>query len=394
MHAVTYPPQNETSLPKLGDEIAGVDSRMRPNPSFRVSAVARPAAQVLWLSAAVVALAAGSAEAQTRSTAPSRPGAPPSQRSTGPASQRATASPDLGSTQPRSTAVLFNCAGATAGSPIDPVIQGAVEALGVVDISSRPGMDLGAVQLALDCVAETTHCLNSVTTQSGVQQLIAPTLQRTPTEMVLSVLRFDARGGGKMRRVVRRQAGRVLGAELLDAVPEMMRELFELPPAAKKKEPEVPLDSTGFPRPNDATEAPAPDASLTTLPEGPDEPPSWRVPAAPIVLGSVGLLVIGGGIAAGVLANNEEQKFNRLVVDTRSDADAAEDTRSKGRTQAVLANVMFGVGGAAVLAAGIWLIADYANASSRRESFHVTSIRPIVGPQQLGLVLTHRGSSL
>jgi hypothetical protein len=289
--------------------------------------------------------------------------------------------------QKRPTAVLFNSAGAPSGSPLDSIVQGSLEELGVVDITSRPGMDLGGVQLALDCVAETTHCLNAVATQSGVDTLIAPTLQKTPTELVLSILRFDNRGNGRMKRVVRRQSGHILGGELLDAVPNMLRELFDLPP---KQAP------TATPPSEQPTELPGPDQPppVSALTYG-DEAPSWRMPAGPLILAGVGVLAIGGGVVSGVLMKSKQQDFNQLDVTTRDDASFAADTRSAGKTQAVVANILFGVGGAAVIAAGIWLLVDHANYASRVESSQsTTSLQPIMGPQQLGLVLTHRGSAL
>jgi hypothetical protein len=293
------------------------------------------------------------------------------------------------------TAVLYSTQGAPLGSPVDSVLQAALEDLGVVDIVARPGMDLGAVQLALDCVAETIRCLRTATEQSHAELLIAPSLQRTPSEVVLSVLRFDARGAGKMRRVLRRQSGQVLGAELLDQVPGMMRELFDLPPATK---PPPAAAAVAVLPPSAASQAAAQEAPAPTpLPEGPMEPPTshWRVPVAPLILGGVGVLTLAGGIVAGAMMQSTHSQYERLVVETKQDAQQADDLGSTGRTQATVANVLFGVGGAAVLAAGIWLLVDHQLASRREVALTMTSeLQPVLGPQQLGLVFTHRGNAL
>jgi hypothetical protein len=53
---------------------------------------------------------------------------------------------------------------------------------------------------------------------------------------------------------------------------------------------------------------------------------------------------------------------------------------------------MFGVGAAAVVAAGIWLLIDHSVAMNH-DSYQ-TSVEPMVGPREFGLVLTHRGSAL
>jgi hypothetical protein len=294
------------------------------------------------------------------------------------------------------TTVLYSTQGAPLGSPVDSVLQAALEDLGVVEIVARPGMDLGAVQLALDCVAETIRCLRTATEQSHAELLIAPSLQRTPSEVVLSVLRFDARGAGKMRRVLRRQSGQVLGAELLDQVPSMMRELFDLPPAVK---PQPAVAAVAVLPPSAATpaaqEAPAPAA--TPLPEGPMEPPTshWHVPVAPLIIGGAGVLTLAGGIIAGAMMQSTHSQYERLVVETKQDAQQADDLRSTGQTQATVANVLFGVGGAAVLAAGIWLLVDHQLTSRRETALTMTSeLQPVLGPQQLGLVFTHRGNAL
>ena len=360
MDVSTYPPRNETGPAPLGYEFAGALRQMTSIP-FRFGAAPRLVGPAGGVAACLLSVMACLGLVQPLEAQSKRP-----------------------------SAVLFNTAGAPAGSPLDSVIQGSLEELAVVDITSRPGMDLGAVQLAVDCVAETTHCLNAVATQNGVEMLIAPTLQRTPGELVLSILRFDARGAGKMRRVVRRQSGHVLGSDLLDAVPNMLRELFELPPKKETTATAAPGEAAA------AQEAPAPDHPTTTLPYDQEEPPSWKVPAGPIVLASVGVLAIGGGAIAGALMKNKEQQYERLAVDTPADAQTAIDTRSTGKTQAIVANVLFGVGAAAVIGGGIWLLVDHANYAARVESANMTStsLQPLISPQQLGLVVTHRGGSL
>jgi hypothetical protein len=119
------------------------------------------------------------------------------------------------------------------------------------------------------------------------------------------------------------------------------------------------------------------------------------VPVAPLILGGVGVLTLAGGIVAGAMMQSTHSQYERLVVETKQDAQQADDLRSTGRTQATVANVLFGVGGAAVLAAGIWLLVDHQLASRREVALTMTSeLQPLLGPQQLGLVFTHRGNAL
>ncbi|HEX4353674.1 MAG TPA: hypothetical protein VHZ95_12180, partial [Polyangiales bacterium] len=177
------------------------------------------------------------------------------------------------------SAVLFSTASAPKGSPLDSVLQSSLDDLDVVEVVARPGMDLGAVQLALDCVSETAQCLRAAADQNGADVLIAPTLQRTGAELVLSVLRFDSRSGS-MRRVARRQAGQIVGAELLDNIPNMLRELFDLPQLTKQDAP----PPTAATAPAESTVKP----DVDILPEAPMEPPAWQVPVAPFILAGAG----------------------------------------------------------------------------------------------------------
>lgn len=315
-----------------------------------------------WLAAAA-ALAICTSAGLTRADAPSS--APPT------------------ATTPSSTpsAVLLATAGAQgSGGALDSVIQATLEQLGIVRIVAKPGLDLGAVQLVLDCVAETAQCLRAVTDQHGAEVLIAPSIARTSGELVLSFLRFDARDG-EMRRVLHRQQGQALTSETLDAVPGMLRELF------------------GLPEPTPAVEAPgAPSDDLTPLPEAPMEPPSEGASPliGPLILGGIGLAAIGTGIGFGISSAGAQSDYDAITskpVLMRSQADAANDAMDRGKAHAVVADVLFGVGGAALLGAGIWLAVEL---SSKHEDTPPAQakLQPWVGPHQVGLVFTQRGVGL
>jgi hypothetical protein len=279
-------------------------------------------------------------------------------------------------------AALLATAGES-GTALDSVIHAALEHLNVVKIVAVPGMDLGAVQLAIDCVSETTHCLKAVAVKSRAKLLIAPTLQRTPTELVLSLLRFDVSDGGEMRRVLRRHSGRTVGPELLDAVPDMLRELFNLP---KVEQPAVAK------APPSATEAPAPAPELASIPDYPypthSDGPSL---VGPLILAGVGVAALGAGTTLGVVSKDRQSEYDhmRATVETAAQARAAIDTRSAGETSALAANLLFVVGGAAIAAAGIWLAIEVSD-----DSESTTAFSPMLGPHQVALVLTHHGASL
>jgi hypothetical protein len=293
---------------------------------------------------------------------------------------------------------------ATSGAPanvnasaLDSVIQGALDELQVVTITARPGMDLSAVQLALDCVSENPQCLRAVTSQHSADILVAPTLGRTSGELVLSLLRFDARSG-QMRRVLRRQPGQSLGSATLDAVPDMLRELFELPPKPKPAEPVATAPPAGDTRGESSSSTWPPPGSdaAEAFPEAPAEPPSdTRVPVGPIVLAGGGVLALGAAIVLGVTVSSAQHDYDAAVsgMPTRAQVDYAQGRASTGRTNAVVANVLYGVGGAALVASGIWLALELTKGS---EDTHNESVQlePMVGPSSLGLVFTQHGAGL
>jgi hypothetical protein len=293
----------------------------------------------------------------------------------GVAAQAAAAS----DTSERPSAALFASAGALAGDgALDSALQAALDALGVVRVTVRPGLDLEAVQLAIDCVAQSAACLHAVAAQSGVQVLIAPTIVRTDSALVLTLLRFDVRmdnGNAAPVRVARKQVGTQLKPELLDAIPSMLRELFGL----------------------SADQAAAPVAAAEPS-APPDELPvaayTHQKPAltGPLILGSAGALLVAGGVVTGLVMQSTHSEYLKLPKSTETEIDHAIQVSSRGQTQATVANVLYGVGAAAIVASAIWLAIELGNSSERNPSY--TALVPALGPGQLGVSLLQRGPSL
>jgi len=250
----------------------------------------------------------------------------------------------------------------------------------VVNVAARPGMDLNAVQLAIDCVSETPQCLRAVANQTQTQVLIAPSLQNTSSELVLSLLRFDT-SNGQMRRVLRRQPGTSLKSETLDSVPSMLRELFNIP-EPQPQPPAVASDTT----PHES------ETSLPPLVEPPQEPaPSRPLPLGPFLLAGGGAIVLGGGAVMGAVFVSTNDEYNTKKVSTERDVSAVKDLEDKAKTQAVIANVLYGVGGAMMVAGGIWLAVALSQPAQRDD--WQTAVVPAVGPGQLGFAIVHRGGA-
>lgn len=342
------------------------------NMKTRSSGKARSRARVGLLLTAGALLCAASASAQSTTGKASISGSATS------------SSTSKSGTSNRPNAVLFNTAGPRSSiGPLDSVIQAQLEKLNVVIVAARPGMDLPAVQLAIDCVSETPQCLRSVATQTQAQILIAPSLQSTPTELVLSILRFDT-SDNQMKRVARRQTGTAVKSETLDSVSSMLRELFNIP-----EPPPQPAVVAAETKGHDAKSS----ESETTLPpiiEPPQEPaPSPKLPLGPFLLAGGGALVLGGGAIMGAVMLSTQDDYNTLKVNNERQASKADDLKDQARTQAAIANVLYGVGGAMIVAGGIWLAVALSQ-PGRRDDWQ-TAVVPAVGPGQLGFAVVHRG---
>jgi hypothetical protein len=275
-------------------------------------------------------------------------------------------------------AALLSTAGAAASGRdgvLDSVVQTALEKLGVVSVTARPGMDLGAIELAIDCVGETPACLRAVASQSEVQIVIAPALQRGGQELVLTLLYFDAAGEGELRRVTHRQNGSELAPETLDAVPDLLATLF------RRTNPTAEAAPASEPAPEPAR-APSADANSSA---------GSAVPIAPLLLGGAGVVVLGSGLVVGLIAKGTQSDYGKLPVNDGAQAKIASDKLSSGRSQALISNVLLGVGAAALVAGGVWLALAL---SQHEQAAPQTALLPVAAPGQLGLVLVHRGPSL
>src|SRR5262245_12305266 len=107
---------------------------------------------VIVLASLIYGVLAGSARAQDE---------------TEPASEAGT--PNQAAVELPKAAVLTAGGDKAAVGNLDSVLPAALEELGVVNITARPGLDLNAIQIAIDCVDETVPCLRNVAAQSDVQ---------------------------------------------------------------------------------------------------------------------------------------------------------------------------------------------------------------------------------
>jgi hypothetical protein len=250
---------------------------------------------------------------------------------------------------------------------LDPVLMSNLHDLPQIEVTTRPALDLPATQLAIDCVGQTRDCLGVVTQQSNTDALLSPELQLAGQETVVTLLYFDARGKGELRSVTRRYSGSDIERLALDDVPSMVRELFGLP------EPEPP--------------PPALDTSFAVEMGTPPRESAW--PALPVTLTVTGLVILGVGAGFGLAAKATESEYADIPIDDASTstmakelAAQAHDLYAKADKQALVCNILLGVGGATLLTgATLWIV----HLANRGGSEHQLSLAPQLGPGELGL---------
>jgi hypothetical protein len=257
---------------------------------------------------------------------------------------------------------------------LDPVVLGELQEIDGVTVSARPPLDLQATQLALDCIGETSTCLRTVAEQAVADVVLSPSIDRAGEETVVTLLYFDARGEGGLETATRRHTGPDVERAALDAVPAMLRELFggaETLPAVE----------------------PASPAARPTLSEsdfGLEEPRTSQsaFPPVPVAITAAGVVVLGVGVAFGLMSNATEDEYgNAPVPITEAEVIAVNDTFDRAETQATIANIGYGVGGAAIaLGVTLWILELSDDDGEREGAF----FSPRLTPEQVGLTLHGR----
>jgi hypothetical protein len=258
------------------------------------------------------------------------------------------------------------------GRAITRVVSARGEALGAIELSGTPALGLEDLQLALGCIGETTECLGAVARQLEVDALLVPALERTEGTVVVSILYFDGRTGeGRARRGARRVSAEAGDDEALAAVDPILRELFELgdAPAGDGLDLETGGEGTG------------------TGSNGGVTSDNSELPVVPIVVAGAGAAIVAAGVVFGVLSMNSQSEFASTMVDgTEGSVDAALAAHDRAVWQAVTADVLFGVGAAAIATGVVLFIVDLMGGESEPE----VAITPHVGPDRAGVALSGR----
>lgn len=261
-----------------------------------------------------------------------------------------------------------------AGGPTAAITRALRAALADIDghaLMAPAPLDLEAVQLAIECPEETASCLGEVAERMEARVLVIPSLAKSGSELALRLLHFDARESREPKSAVRRASGGDAEAELIEAVPELVGELFGI-----ENEP------AELPPPSEQPEPAAPGTAATTSDTG-QAATSSGVPVAPLIIGGAGVAAIAAGLTVGLLMQQTEDDYASRDISTEMAVRAAEVERERGERQAAVANVLFGVGISAVVAAGVWLALDLGGDADPAQ----TALVPVLGPRSAGLSL-------
>jgi hypothetical protein len=155
---------------------------------------------------------------------------------------------------------------------------------------------------------------------------------------------------------------------MIDAAPTLLRELLgESLPAA-----ESPGDQASEAEPQHPS-------------DGSEDPVAARdggaLPIGPIVLGGAGVVLLAVGSGFGAAAASTEDKYANAPVRSKSEAEAADALMDKGKSQALMANVLLGVGAGALLGSLVWWWL-----SPSEHTAAETALAPVVTPTGAGVV--------
>jgi hypothetical protein len=259
---------------------------------------------------------------------------------------------------------------------LDKRLHDAVVATAPVQLVESPHKKLSGLQTGASCHDQSAACLRELTQRAGVDVLIVPSLERGNEDLVLTLRAFDSAGEGKLREVAHWQDGKKPTPETLDSLPELVRGLFQLQPAAQPVEIIAPPTAARLEGAPAQTSVAASDAQPLRL--------------APWILIGAGAVVLGAGAISGGLMLSSEHDYKKTTVSTREEAREARDVLSRANTEGTVAEVCIALGGLAVVAGGGWLLTEWW-LGQHRDAAASTRLAPVLTPREIGFVLQYQG---
>ena len=231
--------------------------------------------------------------------------------------------------------------------------------------AATPALGIEALQLAVGCVADSRDCFTAVARQLEVAVLVFLDVERAGSELVLTLSVYES-GAAEVRSVTRRAGPEGAEARALDEIDPMVRQGFGLPP---------PAEGAGDGAPS-AGPAPRPSGAASA-----EEPP-----IVPLVLLGAGAVALGIAIGIGVASQDTLSVYERVAVGSEADVDAALSLYERAETEALAANVLFGVGAALLAGGAVAWIVMAATGSGDGD----VAVAPAASPDFAGVVVAGR----
>lgn len=189
----------------------------------------------------------------------------------------------------------------------------------------------------LGCADESSSCMAEIGGALNASWILTGALGRVGKKYRLDLKVIDTK-----KNQVTLRTGKTLSSSeaLLDALPELVKELLSAIPAPQKVTP--PPEVTPAPRRDElppVVVAPAPAAS---------RPLPW----GPIAVGAVGLASAGAGLGLLLSAKADEAGWDAYLP--QHSLEEAQAYQRAAQTKGTLGPVLLGVGGAAVAGAALW----------------------------------------
>jgi hypothetical protein len=259
-----------------------------------------------------------------------------------------------------------------------------VRALAEVAGISRPSLspvDYGEVQLTVGCSDESAECLAAMEHVAEANAIVVRHLLMDRHGVVLLRLLYFDESGGPAQVQIAALAERA--EELSRAVPQLVRQLFEIPAPVEQSA------AAAAPAPAPAPASPPSAAAPTPASSDASAQPGASIGALTWLALGVGAATLAAGIVLAVSANADYDALLSTRVHTRGQARDADRTVSSIETRASLGNVLIPAG-AVVLAAGAVLLGLDLSAGESDATEPAASVQLI--PRRSGAVLALQGT--
>lgn len=277
------------------------------------------------------------------------------------------------------------------GIPIE--VSDAVDAALLRDLSAVAGLespvvspiDYAEIQLSVGCADESHACLESIARMVRVDALVVRWLSvDAEGRALLELGYFEAASKDAPTRVSAQAAAAQMQAELVAAVPPLMRKLFGIPEVAAPAEPEPVAEEADVP----SATRPASSASRTT--DADDEGGGLALPGWITIGAGVGILT--AGIIVGIVADQDYRAWKDMPVGTPAEAVKADAKFEDLQDRAITADILIPIGALALGLGATLLLIDLSD-SDDGERAHLSSDRAQLGisPLRDGAMLSFSG---